>query len=49
MRYDLSKDPGETNNVATQHPDRVKAMEALLRKLKEDGMPHNGQWVMGNR
>jgi arylsulfatase A-like enzyme len=35
--YDLSKDPGEQNNLAAQHPDRVKAMESLLQKLRQDG------------
>jgi arylsulfatase A-like enzyme len=35
--YDLSKDPGETRNLATQHPERVKNMEALLQKIRQDG------------
>jgi arylsulfatase A-like enzyme len=35
--YDLSKDPGEQNNVASQHPDQVKAMESLLRRLRDSG------------
>jgi arylsulfatase A-like enzyme len=35
--YDLSKDPGETRNLATQHPERVKNMEAQLQKIRQDG------------
>ena len=35
--YDLSRDPGETQNLAAQHPGRVNAMQAQLQKLKQDG------------
>ena len=35
--YDLSKDAGETQNLAAQHPERVKNMEALLQKIRQDG------------
>lgn len=28
--YDLSTDPGETNNIAAQHPDVVKAIEQII-------------------
>ena len=35
--YDLSQDPGETQNLAAQHPERVKKMEALLQKIRQDG------------
>jgi arylsulfatase A-like enzyme len=35
--YDLSQDPGETGNLASQHRERVKSMEALLRRIKQDG------------
>ena len=31
--YDL----GETKNLASEHPDRVKEMSALLQKLREQG------------
>ena len=34
--YDLSKDAGETQNLAAQHPERVKNMEALLQKIRQD-------------
>ncbi|MDP4291476.1 MAG: arylsulfatase [Bacteroidota bacterium] len=29
--YDLSKDPGEKNNIAASHPDIVKKMEGLMK------------------
>ncbi len=32
--YDLSKDPGETRNLAAKHPDRVRAMQEALRKIR---------------
>ena len=35
--YDLSKDAGETQNLAAQHPERVKNMEAWLQKIRQDG------------
>jgi len=35
--YDLSKDPGETHNLAAQYPGRVNAMQAQLQKLRQDG------------
>ena len=34
--YDLSKDIGETTNLAEQHPDRVKEMLAALAAWKAD-------------
>jgi len=34
--YDLSKDIGETTDLAEQHPDRVKAMLAALAAWKAD-------------
>jgi arylsulfatase A-like enzyme len=33
--YDLSRDIGEKNNLAGRYPDRVQAMEAMLRKIRE--------------
>jgi arylsulfatase A-like enzyme len=33
--YDLSNDLGETNNVASMHPERVAAMRKTLEKLQE--------------
>ncbi len=35
--YNLAGDPGEKNNVAAQHPDRVKDMTALLNRLRSAG------------
>ncbi len=35
--YDLSKDPGEKNNPASQHPHKVKQMATELQKIKDDG------------
>jgi arylsulfatase A-like enzyme len=33
--YHLKTDPGEANDVAAAHPDRVSDMAALLRTLRE--------------
>jgi arylsulfatase A-like enzyme len=33
--YNLKNDLGEKNNVATQYPQRVKEMAALLRKIRQ--------------
>ncbi|HKS36333.1 MAG TPA: sulfatase-like hydrolase/transferase [Verrucomicrobiae bacterium] len=35
--YDLADDPGETKNLASEDQERVKAMSALLEKLREQG------------
>ena len=35
--YNLAADLGETRNLASEHPDRVKEMSALLQKLREQG------------
>ncbi|MCC5938260.1 MAG: arylsulfatase [Lunatimonas sp.] len=35
--YNLAADPGETQNLASQEPDRVKQMEELLEKLISEG------------
>ncbi len=35
--FDLSQDLGETKNVATEHPDRVRAMATRLRTIREAG------------
>lgn len=32
--YDLSKDLGETNNLAAQYPDKVKELAALLEQMR---------------
>lgn len=35
--YDLSKDPGEKNNIAQKNPDKVKELSALLQKIQSEG------------
>ena len=35
--YDLGKDIAEKNNLASQHPEKVKELTALLQKIKADG------------
>jgi arylsulfatase A-like enzyme len=35
--YNVAEDIGETKNVAGQHPDRVKDMLALLKKIQDQG------------
>jgi arylsulfatase A-like enzyme len=34
--YDIQRDPGETKNVANQHPEVVKELTALLEKYKRE-------------
>jgi arylsulfatase A-like enzyme len=34
--YDLSRDPGETRNLAQEQPDRVKVMQARLDRIRKD-------------
>lgn len=35
--YNLADDPGETKNLATKHPDRVKRMAEHVRQIREKG------------
>jgi arylsulfatase A-like enzyme len=35
--YNLAVDPGETRNVAADHPDKVKQMAALLQRIRAMG------------
>lgn len=35
--FDLSQDPGEKNNLAEAHPDKVESLKATLAKLVERG------------
>lgn len=35
--FDLSKDPGETNNLAADHPERVEAMIRILERQSANG------------
>lgn len=38
--FDLKNDPGESTNVASKHPERVKAMRKKIREIRkaEQGM-----------
>ncbi len=40
--YDLEADIGEKNNVAPQHPGIVSELQALLKKIREDGRSRPG-------
>ncbi len=40
--FDLSKDPGEENNLATTHPDRVEKMKAMLKEIIDNGRSTEG-------
>lgn len=35
--YNVAKDPGEKTNLADRYPDRVKAFQAALDKIRADG------------
>ncbi|MDQ3685702.1 MAG: arylsulfatase [Acidobacteriota bacterium] len=35
--YNLSTDPGETNNVAGKHPEKVREMETMLQQIRSAG------------
>ncbi|MBT5707282.1 MAG: arylsulfatase [Verrucomicrobia bacterium] len=35
--YRLSSDPGQRNNLASKHPERVKQMRALIKRIREQG------------
>ena len=35
--YNLAKDPGETNNLYSKHPEIVKELKALLEDSKASG------------
>jgi arylsulfatase A-like enzyme len=35
--YNLKADPSEARNVATEYPDRVRELSALLEKVRKDG------------
>jgi arylsulfatase A-like enzyme len=41
--YNLKDDLGEKNNVATQYPQRVKEMAALLQKIRQQGRSRSQQ------
>jgi hypothetical protein len=35
--YDLEADPGETRNLQADHPEKVRALTALLDEYKSKG------------
>ncbi len=35
--YNLKEDIGEKNNLATKYPEKVKELDALLQKIREEG------------
>lgn len=37
--YDLAADPGERNNLAAAHPERVREMAAALQKIRGEAVP----------
>lgn len=39
--YNLRDDLGETKNIAKENPEKVKEMETLLQKIKDDGRTRN--------
>lgn len=41
--FDLSKDPGEKNNLADQHPDIVRDLESLLLAYAKEQKP--SEWI----
>ena len=41
--YDLAKDPGETTNLESRYPERVKSMKALLEKYVREGRSTPGR------
>jgi arylsulfatase A-like enzyme len=39
--YNLKEDIGERNNLAAENPEKVKELEMLLEKIKQDGRTRN--------
>jgi arylsulfatase A len=37
LLFDLSKDPGENQDLAAKHPEKVKELQSLLKELRERG------------
>ncbi len=35
--YDLSRDLGERNNLASKHPEKVKELQSLLKQIRASG------------
>lgn len=47
--FDLSKDPGETANLAARHPDKVAELAALLTMQIADGRSTPGPRIKNDR
>ncbi len=47
--YNLAKDLGETNNLASAHPEKVEQLRALLEAEKAKGMPAGATDAAGPR
>lgn len=47
--FDLAADPGETKNLVSEHPDRVKVLLQLLQKQVDNGRCTPGQPVPNDR
>lgn len=41
--YDLEKDPGESDNLAASHPEKVEELKALLARYVENGRSTSGK------
>jgi arylsulfatase A-like enzyme len=39
--YNLSKDLGETKNLARENPEKLNELEALYQKIKDEGRTRN--------
>ena len=42
--YDLSKDIGETTNLAAENPEKVKELKALLEAIAQGKWTDRGKW-----
>ena len=47
--YDIIKDPGEKNNLAKQHPDKVKQMVAKINEIRKEPRPQSEPSAKGRR
>jgi arylsulfatase A-like enzyme len=45
--YDLSKDPGETSNIALQHPETAAELDALIKQAHTE--PSNPQFTFSGK
>jgi hypothetical protein len=45
MLLDLARDPGETTDISTRHPDRVKALQTAWQAWNRELQPP--AWIPG--